>query len=755
MAAEPTSGVPVVFSGIPLQEFLRQTKAQLMGGKSDQWLAHCPIHNDKKASLHVTLADKMLVNCFVCGGGDGYIEQLKQRQLWPILVTSQQLQTNVPREEVLEGLVETDEKPPRAPIPDKYEPVTIHQYKTRQGKLIGTVTRFEKPVAPGEHHKPEKKFIPTFCFMKSGVPTWLHRGPALKPFYNLPSLSLPGPVILVEGEKTADAAQHVFPHNPVLSPMGGLQGFNRSDFSPLQGLKVVIWPDADESWKENAERWAHQIYHLAAEIKIVQLSKKLVDTYPKWDLADPIPDYVTLVPQLFKEARKYTLIGNPLYDCITKAEDLREYYAFVLAGPNTMDYVHFSSGVALSGASFDGLFKDYTKARFAQTPSQYLLTGPGKEKRRYSSYAYEPQNPRVYQNHEKGHLSYNRWQRSLLEPKPGDVTPFLEHLEWLLNEQDRQELLNRLANMIQNPRNRPASVYLMQGRQGVGKNLIFNIFEQIVGQDNYCVTEPASVLSGYNHFFSGKILVVINEFTDFSKIEFLEQIKSLISDPKINIRQKYRDEITVNNYTHIFGLTNQERPIYLANDDRRFYVARCVPVAPKPTDYYINLAGWLEQNAAALFNFLLEYSISGWNSKAIPQMTVAKSKIIELSQSKAIRTLGELLDEGVEGPFKYLTYRTKEFMEIAKANDALVGGTQESTKEYLRTHRGALILRAAYRYVYHGVAQIKPETNFILLNPSILNEDPAKKEEQLKNFFQMYEAERKQDQHREPGDDLL
>lgn len=754
MATEPTSDVTVVFSGIPLQEFLRQTKAQLMGGKSDQWLAHCPVHNDKKASLHVTLADKMLVNCFVCGGGDGYIEQLKQRQLWPILVTSQQLQTNVPREEVLEGLVETDEKPPRAPIPDKYEPVKIHEYKTRQGKLIGTVTRFEKPVALGEHHKPEKKFIPTFCFMRNGVPTWMHKGPALKPFYNLPSLSLSGAVILVEGEKTADAAQHAFPHNPVLSPMGGIQGFTRSDFKPLQGLKVVIWPDADPTWKENAEQWAMQLVHVAEEIKIVQLPRSLVDTYPKWDLADPIPSYVELVPRLFGEARKFSMSGTPAFDCITKAEDLRENYVAVLAGPNTMDFVHLSSNYSMSGAAFDSLFRQFTKPRFGQQPSAYLLEGLGMAKRRFASYAYEPLEPRVFSNPEKGHLSYNRWTKTALVPQVGDISVFLEHLEWLLNPEDRQELLCRLANMIQRPRRRPASVYLMQGRQGIGKNLIFNAFEKIVGHENYCVTEPASVLSGYNHFFANKILVLINEFTDFSKVEFLEQIKSFITEPKISIRQKYRDEIVVNSYAHIFGLTNQERPINIVEDDRRFYVARCLPLTPKSADYYIKLAKWMEDNVSFLLNFLLEFNIGEWNEKATPKMTAAKAKIIALSQSRALRTLGELILEGTEGPYKYSIYKHKEFMDIAKANDALIGGTQDQTREYLKKTFGSLIVNSTFVYVYQGHQTQKPHVPYIVLHPECLG-DPSTHEAKFPVLYKYYKAERESGFGKDQTSDLL
>jgi len=85
---------------------------------------------------------------------------------------------------------------------------------------------------------------------------WISKGyPAPRPLYNLLELIAKpdSPVLIVEGEKTADAAKQLFPDYVVVTSSGGAKSANKSDWSVLQGRDIVIAPDNDQAGSSYAE----------------------------------------------------------------------------------------------------------------------------------------------------------------------------------------------------------------------------------------------------------------------------------------------------------------------------------------------------------------------------------------------------------------------------------------------------------------------------------------------------------------------
>ena len=135
---------------------------------------------------------------------------------------------------------------------------------------------------------PDGKAVLPLCYGRYGEksPQWAWKAlPEPRPLYGLPKLAaMPdAPVLLVEGEKTADAAQVWFPHHAALTWSGGGKAASKADFSPLQGREVIIWPDNDEPGFAAALELAKILKGKARSIVIVQPP----DTLPEaWDLAD-------------------------------------------------------------------------------------------------------------------------------------------------------------------------------------------------------------------------------------------------------------------------------------------------------------------------------------------------------------------------------------------------------------------------------------------------------------------------------------
>lgn len=109
--------------------------------------------------------------------------------------------------------------------------------------------------------------------------------PAPRPLYRLPDLSdrPDAPVLVVEGEKAADAAAALFPAHVVVSWSNGSKAIDKVDWQPLKRRRLTLWPDADAPGKQAMARLAERLATLAASVAVVDPP---ADLPQGWDLAD-------------------------------------------------------------------------------------------------------------------------------------------------------------------------------------------------------------------------------------------------------------------------------------------------------------------------------------------------------------------------------------------------------------------------------------------------------------------------------------
>ena len=121
--------------------------------------------------------------------------------------------------------------------------------------------------------------------------------PAPRPLLNLADLiARPSdPVIVVEGEKTADAASRLFPDQLITTWPSGCKAINKADWLPLVGRRVILWPDADKPGREAMAKLAAKL--IREGIERVRIVNPPQDAPEGWDLAD-----ATWTPE---EARAY------------------------------------------------------------------------------------------------------------------------------------------------------------------------------------------------------------------------------------------------------------------------------------------------------------------------------------------------------------------------------------------------------------------------------------------------------------------
>ena len=162
---------------------------------------------------------------------------------------------------------------PAAPV-DELGPVTAKwDYHGGDGTLLACVYRYDPPDG--------KQFRPWDVLARK------MKAPNPRPLYNQPAMRSAGEIILVEGEKAAEAL--IGKGICATTAMNGASApVEKTDWSPLAAKRVVIWPDKDAAGWQYAEAAAKAV--LSAGAISVAILMPPDDKPDKWDAADAVVD---------------------------------------------------------------------------------------------------------------------------------------------------------------------------------------------------------------------------------------------------------------------------------------------------------------------------------------------------------------------------------------------------------------------------------------------------------------------------------
>lgn len=170
----------------------------------------------------------------------------------------------------------------------------VWTYHTPEGGVVGHVLRFDIM----KDGKPAKVVLPrVFCREKNGRSGWQYQGfPQPYPLYRQPDfVARPdAPVLVVEGEKTADAAARLLPDYVCTTSPHGSQSARKADWSLLKGRLVVIAPDADEPGEGYLRDVAEAAREAGAtEVRVLRPRDVRADAPDGWDLADALTEGIS------------------------------------------------------------------------------------------------------------------------------------------------------------------------------------------------------------------------------------------------------------------------------------------------------------------------------------------------------------------------------------------------------------------------------------------------------------------------------
>ncbi len=176
------------------------------------------------------------------------------------------------------------------------QPSARWHYRDAAGAVLCENLRFDKPDGA-------KEFLPLTLWRDVQGLRWRWKSfPAPRPLYNLDKLAArpDAPVVVCEGEKSADAAARIFPKSVATTSPGGANAADKANWGVLRGRKILLWPDNDAPGRTYAGKVGATLAALNCDVSIVDaagLARTAPDggtrelTKDGWDAADAITEW--------------------------------------------------------------------------------------------------------------------------------------------------------------------------------------------------------------------------------------------------------------------------------------------------------------------------------------------------------------------------------------------------------------------------------------------------------------------------------
>ena len=253
------------------------------------------------------------------------------------------------------------------------------------------------------------------------------------------------------------------------------------------------------------------------------------------------------------------------------------------------------------------------------------------KRREHSGLTYAPGSPPVTRSG-----SVNVWPGWGAEPIPGSVTPFLNLLEYLCSED--QEFYTWFLKWLSYPLQHPGtklkqSVVLWSPLQGVGKTFVGVLMGDIYGS-NYVNLTQEQLHDKFNDWAARKQFILGDEITGSDRRRDADRLKQLITQEQISINAKYQAAYTLPDCINYLFTTNHPAAFFLEDADRRFAIHQ-IDAKPKPQRFYQEINRWRTKGGIeALFDYLLQVDLKGFDPDAPALRTKSKGEMIVLSRTE-------------------------------------------------------------------------------------------------------------------------
>ena len=255
---------------------------------------------------------------------------------------------------------------------------------------------------------------------------------------------------------------------------------------------------------------------------------------------------------------------------------------------------------------------------------------------------------------QEGREMVNLWSGFGMEPAERatvkSVKPFLEYLREVVaaGREDRfQWVLQWLADVLQNPADKPGTALVLVGTQGAGKSFLgTQVMRPILGSKCYAHSNHVeNVTTNFNTMYSNRLFIQCDEATSSSQRSVSRRLKSLITDPVQRVEPKGVDAYMLPMHARFLFTSNDEHDALHVSEgasDRRYTVLKVSAERTSDSKYWTGLVEWLEGNLPKVMRHLLDVEVD----RALvsrPLMTEEKRTMQQSSWHPMDQWLGRML----------------------------------------------------------------------------------------------------------------
>ena len=391
------------------------------------------------------------------------------------------------------------------------------------------------------------------------------------------------PILVVEGEKAADAAKEMFPDYIATCWSGGVNGLSNTNIVPLIGRDVTMWADNDEPGTKAMGALAKLVPK--AKIVFQEVTPKFP---PKWDVADKSAFVDSELLGFIKDAKEWVISekekagtlenlmdkwqkvedgtgGTSYYDTHSRSHDRRPEQPFKM----------YSSSAKLQEA--EPQFEIVTvndESKRIRIIDKYILSD---EQPHAAGLTFDPTTKDVRIN--RGNSIYlNTFMGLECPPKECDENlyrVFIEHIRGTLGPEPSEYMLNFFSDIFQNIAVKPGVMPIIKGKPGTGKSIIGEAISAMLGHRIACSIPCGAVFdSAFNGRLSHKIFISLDELNLYGagNKNANETLKVMITDPFFSVNKKFVNQTAEKSYHRYMATTNIDYAVHIDTSDRRYAV---------------------------------------------------------------------------------------------------------------------------------------------------------------------------------------
>jgi hypothetical protein len=240
---------------------------------------------------------------------------------------------------------------------------------------------------------------------------------------------------------------------------------------------------------------------------------------------------------------------------------------FALFQPGTNEVVLDLRKPGLALTSIETFVRRYSRARVEYNEvfwqlSSYWLTLPGARKIEqvvFRPNEGQPDDPTVW-----------NMAHSFITPKDGDEPAyFMRLIREAFAPADGDRVLDWIADMVQNPTEKPGTVTAITGKPYSGKTKLWEYVGRMLGRPLYhMVTGADDLTNRFNADSEGALLIFVDEAQADDLKRHLPKFKSLVTGETRRVERKRVDPITIANVVRL-ALACEHIPVLLSDDGMR------------------------------------------------------------------------------------------------------------------------------------------------------------------------------------------